>query len=49
MLNMIEESKSEVIVLTTSLGLIQEDIAGVFDAAITPSQERNVQVQIILT
>jgi len=47
MLNMIEESKSEVIVLTTSLGLIQEDIAGVFDAAITPSQERNVQVQII--
>ncbi|NLF89092.1 CBS domain-containing protein [Candidatus Bathyarchaeota archaeon] len=47
MLNMIEESKSEVIVLTTSLGLIQEDIAGVFDAAIAPSQERNVQVQII--
>jgi sugar-specific transcriptional regulator TrmB/CBS domain-containing protein len=47
MLNMIEESKSEVIVLTTSLGLIQEDIAGVFDAAIAPSQERKVQVQII--
>ena len=47
MLNMIEESKTEVIVLTTSLGLIQEDIAGVFDAAIVPSQERNVQVQII--
>jgi Predicted transcriptional regulators len=47
MLNMIEESKSEVIVLTTSLGLIQEDIAGIFDAAVVPSQERNVQVQII--
>jgi sugar-specific transcriptional regulator TrmB/CBS domain-containing protein len=47
MLNMIEESKSEIIVLTTSLGLIQEDIAGVFDAAVAPSQERNVQVQII--
>jgi sugar-specific transcriptional regulator TrmB/CBS domain-containing protein len=47
MLNMIEESKSQVIVLTTSLGLIQEDIAGVFDAAIAPSQNRNVQVQII--
>jgi predicted transcriptional regulator len=44
---MIEESKTEVIVLTTSLGLIQEDIAGVFDAAVIPSQERNVQVQII--
>ena len=47
MINMIEESKSEVIVLTTALGLIQEDIAGIFDAAVTPSQERNVQSQII--
>ena len=47
MLNMIEESKSEIIVLTTALGLIQEDIAGIFDAAVIPAQERNVQVQII--
>src|ERR1035437_7138832 len=47
MINMIEESKSEVIVLTTALGLILEDIAGIFDAAVTPSQERNVQTQII--
>jgi sugar-specific transcriptional regulator TrmB/CBS domain-containing protein len=47
MLTMIEESKSEVIVLTTALGLIQEDIAGIFDAAVGPSQERSVQVQII--
>ena len=47
MINMIEESKSQVIVLTTALGIIQEDIAGIFDAAIPPSQERNVQVQII--
>jgi sugar-specific transcriptional regulator TrmB len=47
MINMIEESKSEVIVLTTALGLIQEDIAGIFDAAAAPSQERNVQSQII--
>jgi CBS domain-containing protein/sugar-specific transcriptional regulator TrmB len=44
---MIEESKSEVIVLTNALGLIQEDIAGIFDAAVEPSQKRNVQVQII--
>ena len=44
---MIEEAKSEVIVLTTPLGLIQEDIAGIFDAAVTPSKERGVQVQII--
>jgi sugar-specific transcriptional regulator TrmB len=47
MINMVEESKSEVIVLTTALGLIQEDIAGIFDAAVTPSQERNVQTKII--
>jgi sugar-specific transcriptional regulator TrmB/CBS domain-containing protein len=47
MLNMIEEAKSEVIVLTTSLGLVQEDIAGVFDAAATPSQQRNVSMQLI--
>jgi sugar-specific transcriptional regulator TrmB/CBS domain-containing protein len=47
MTSMIEESKSQVIVLTTALGIIQEDIAGIFDAAITPSQERKVQVQII--
>ncbi len=47
MLNMIEESKSEVIVLTTALGMIQEDIAGIFDAAIPAAQERQVQVQII--
>ena len=47
MLSMIEESKSEVIVLTTALGLIQEDIAGVFDTAFTSSQERNISFQII--
>jgi sugar-specific transcriptional regulator TrmB/predicted transcriptional regulator len=47
MLSMIEESKSEVIFLTTALGLIQEDIAGIFDAAVVPSQERSVQLQII--
>ena len=47
MISMIEESKSEVIVLTTALGLIQEDIAGIFDAAVGPSEEHNVQIQII--
>ena len=47
MLSMIEESNSEVIVLTTALGLIQEDIAGVFDTAFTSSQERNIPLQII--
>jgi sugar-specific transcriptional regulator TrmB/CBS domain-containing protein len=47
MMNMIEDSKSEVIILTTSLGLIQEDIAGIFDAAIAQSQEQNTTLQII--
>jgi sugar-specific transcriptional regulator TrmB/predicted transcriptional regulator len=47
MLSMVEEAKSEVTVLTTGLGLIQEDIAGIFDAAVAQSQERKVQTQII--
>ncbi len=47
MLSMIEESNAEVIVLTTALGLIQEDIAGVFDTAFTSSQERNIPFQVI--
>ena len=47
MLSMIEESNAEVIVLTTALGLIQEDIAGIFDTAFISSQERNILFQII--
>ncbi len=47
MLSMIEESNAEVIVLTTALGFIQEDIAGVFDTAFTSSQERNIPFQVI--
>jgi len=47
MLSMIDESKGKVIVLTTSLGLIQEDIAGIFDSAIVASQDRSVQLQVI--
>jgi sugar-specific transcriptional regulator TrmB/CBS domain-containing protein len=47
MLSMIDESKSEVIILTTSLGLIQEDIAGIFDSALSSSQERSIQFQVI--
>jgi sugar-specific transcriptional regulator TrmB/CBS domain-containing protein len=47
MQNMIEESKKEGLILTTSLGLIQEDIAGIFDAIIQSAQKRNVKFQII--
>jgi sugar-specific transcriptional regulator TrmB/predicted transcriptional regulator len=47
MLTMIEEAKEEVIVLTTALGLVQEDIAGIFDSAVSPSQDRNVQFRVV--
>ena len=47
MLSMIEESNSQVTILTTALGLIQEDIAGIFDTAFNATQERNIQLQII--
>jgi sugar-specific transcriptional regulator TrmB/CBS domain-containing protein len=47
MLNMIEESKREVLILTTGRGLIQEDVAGVFDAITHPAQKRGVQFKII--
>ena len=47
MLSMIEEANSEVIVLTTALGFIQEDIAGIFDGAFTSSEERKIPFQII--
>ena len=45
--SMIEESRKEVVILTTSLGLIQEDIAGLFDAIIYPAQKQNVKFRII--
>ena len=47
MQNMIEESKKEVLILTTSLGLIQEDIAGVFDFITQPFKKRDVKVKLI--
>jgi len=47
MQNMIEESEKEVLILTTRIGLIQEDVAGIFDAIIHPAQKRNVKFQII--
>ena len=47
MQTMIEESANEVLILTTSLGLIQEDIAGIFDAIIDIAQKRHVIFKII--
>jgi len=47
MISMIEETKKEGLFLTTALGLIQEDIAGIFDAATEPAQKGRVPFQII--
>ena len=47
MLNMIEESTKGVSLLTTGPGLIQEDLAGVFDAIERPTKKRDVQLRII--
>ena len=47
MQSMIEESEKEVLILTTGLGLIQEDIAGIFDAIVHPAQKRHVKFRII--
>ena len=47
MLTMIEESKKEVIILTTALGLIQEDLAGIFDALLQSAKKRKIQFKII--
>jgi len=47
MLNMVQESKKEVLVLTTSTGLVQEDIAGVFDEVLRMAQQRKIAFKII--
>jgi sugar-specific transcriptional regulator TrmB len=47
MLTMIEEAKKAVYVLTTSLGIIQEDIGGILDAIVDSAEEQNIQFKII--
>ena len=47
MLSMIEEANSEVIVLTTALGFVQEDVAGVFDTAFVAAENRKIPLQVI--
>ncbi len=47
MLTMIEEAKKGIYVLTTSLGIIQEDIGGVLDAIIDASEDGKLQLKII--
>ncbi|MBW3018922.1 hypothetical protein KY329_01925, partial [Candidatus Woesearchaeota archaeon] len=47
MLNMVQESKREILVLTTGKGFVQEDIAGVFDEILHVSQKQNLKSNII--
>ena len=47
MLTMIEESKKDVLILTTALGLIQEDLAGIFDALLHSAKKRKIKFKII--
>ncbi|MCW4009015.1 MAG: CBS domain-containing protein [Candidatus Bathyarchaeota archaeon] len=47
MLNMIDEAQKGVNVLTTGLGVIQEDIGGVFDTVFETSKKRSIKVKII--
>jgi sugar-specific transcriptional regulator TrmB/CBS domain-containing protein len=47
MLTMIEEPKKEILALTTGLGSIQEDIAGIFDAMVHSARKRNLRFQIL--
>jgi sugar-specific transcriptional regulator TrmB/CBS domain-containing protein len=47
MLSMIKESKKDILILTTGLGLIQEDIAGIFDALAQPAHKRKVNIKIV--
>jgi len=47
MLNMIHESKEDILVLTTSTDFVQEDIAGIFDEILRAAQKRNIKFKII--
>ena len=47
MLNMIDEAQKTVYVLTTSLGFIQEDLGGVFDAIVDSKEKGSLQFKIL--
>ncbi len=47
MLSMIEETKKGAYLLTTNLGLVQEDIGGVFDAFLSAARKRKTEFKII--
>ena len=47
MVNMIEDSKKEVLILTAGVGVIHEDIAGVFDAVLLSAKKRRARFRIL--
>ncbi len=47
MLNMVEEAKKSILVLTSGAGLIQQDLAGVFDPVERPSQKHSIPTKIL--
>jgi sugar-specific transcriptional regulator TrmB/CBS domain-containing protein len=47
MLSMIDEAQKDIYVLTTSLGVIQEDIGGVFDAVVDTAKKTEIKFKII--
>ena len=47
MLNMIDEAQKGIFILTTGLGVIQEDIGGIFDAVVDTAKKRGIQFKII--
>ncbi len=47
MLNMIDEAQKDVYVLTTGLGVIQEDLGGVFDAIIHAAKKRDMHFRVL--
>jgi sugar-specific transcriptional regulator TrmB/CBS domain-containing protein len=47
MLNMVEEARKGILVLTSGAGLIQEDLAGVFDAVEHPAKKNTTPTKIL--
>jgi sugar-specific transcriptional regulator TrmB/CBS domain-containing protein len=48
MLSMIDEAKKDVYILTTALGVIQEDIGGVFDSVVDATKKHEIQFKILV-
>ena len=47
MLNMIEEARKDIYVLTTGNGLVQEDLGGIFDELFKSSKKRDIAINIL--